>query len=389
MRSSYFLNMLNTKIKHNIRLALGALIIITGAFGIAYCARAYPEVFATSISPEKTAAILPDEPVIINFSEPVFTESICGNISITPLEPVKLNWENGNRRLVIFPQKFWKIGAEYKITVPEGRSIMLTKTPKTEVVFSTIRYPEISRAFPASGASNVVLDIEDPITVSFAESTDNFLLDFKIDPNGGIALQNNPEKTEFALLPKEKLKDGQVYSLKVLAKYAKDPEDSNYKEIYAGEFMTMPAPTQIPEKDYALRLLQARKFTQAKITTGKYIDLNLTAQVLSIFENGKLIDSFMVSTGKRGMETPKGSYQIRNKALRVWSKAYGLYMPLWMAVAADGKFGIHELPEWPGGYKEGANHLGIPVSHGCIRLGVGPARLVYDWTEIGTPVVIY
>jgi lipoprotein-anchoring transpeptidase ErfK/SrfK len=64
-------------------------------------------------------------------------------------------------------------------------------------------------------------------------------------------------------------------------------------------------------------------------------------------------------------------------------------MPFWMAVAADGKFGIHELPEWPGGYKEGANHLGIPVSHGCIRLGVGPAKQVYDWTEVGTPVVIY
>lgn len=381
--------MLNKKIKHNLRLALGALIIIAGALGIAYCCQAYPQVFAVDISSGKTAAILPNEPIIINFSEPVFTESICEKISIALAEPLTLNWENGNRRLVISPREFWKIGTEYKITIPQGRSVMLTKTPETEVVFSTVRYPEITRVFPENGASNVVLDIEDPIKINFKESTENFLLDFKIDPDGGMACQNNPEKTEFALLPGEKLKDGQIYSLKVLAKYINDPDDANYKEIYAGEFMTMPAPNQASEKDYALRILQAKKFTQAKITTGKYIDLSLAAQVLSVFENGKLIDSFMVSTGKRGMETPRGSYQIRNKAPRVWSKAYGLYMPLWMAVASDGKFGIHELPEWPGGYKEGANHLGIPVSHGCIRLGVGPAKIVYDWTAIGTPVVIY
>ncbi len=235
----------------------------------------------------------------------------------------------------------------------------------------------------------MVLDIEDPIKINFKKSAKFFFLDFRIDPNGGMAHINNPDKTEFKLLPKEKLKSGQVYRLEILAKYINDTDDKNYKEIYAGEFMTMPAPSQIPEKDHALRLIQARKFTPAKIITGKYIDLNLAAQVLSIFENGKLTDSFMVSTGKRGMETPKGSYQIRNKAPRVWSKDYGLYMPFWMAVAADGKFGIHELPEWPGGYKEGANHLGIPVSHGCIRLGVGPAKFIYDWTPIGTPVVIY
>lgn len=381
--------MFDTGIKHQIRLALGMLIIIAGALGIAYCYQAYPQVFAVAVSVEKTAGILPDEPIVVNFSQAVFTDKISKNLSVVPAEPLTLNWENGNRRLVISAPELWKIGAEYKITIPAGRSIMLTKTTGKEITFSTIKYPEISEVFPQNGASNVVLDIEDPIVFGFKESTENFYLDFEINPNGGMAYINNPKKTEFKLLPREKLKSGQVYSLKVRAKYIKDQCDKNYKEIYAGEFSTLPAPEKIPEKDHALRLLQAKEFTQAKIAEGKYIDINLAAQVLSIFENGALIDSFMISTGKRGMETPKGSYQIRNKAPRVWSKAYGLYMPLWMAVDSDGKFGIHELPEWPGGYKEGANHLGIPVSHGCIRLGVGSAKFVYDWTAIGTPVVIY
>jgi lipoprotein-anchoring transpeptidase ErfK/SrfK len=176
--------------------------------------------------------------------------------------------------------------------------------------------------------------------------------------------------------------------VKAYIKYANDI-DVNYHQIYAGSFSTEAPPVITWDKDFATRIEQAKKYTTAKITDGKYIDINLEAQVLSTFENGKLLDSYMVSSGKRGMETPKGQFSIHNKAPRVWSKKYGLFMPFWMAVASDGSFGIHELPEWPGGYKEGAAHLGIPVSHGCIRLGVGPAKTVYDWTEVGTPVVIY
>jgi lipoprotein-anchoring transpeptidase ErfK/SrfK len=64
-------------------------------------------------------------------------------------------------------------------------------------------------------------------------------------------------------------------------------------------------------------------------------------------------------------------------------------MPFWMAITPGGSFGIHELPEWPDGDKNGANDLGSPVSHGCVRLGIGPAERVYNWAEIGTPVVVY
>ena len=49
---------------------------------------------------------------------------------------------------------------------------------------------------------------------------------------------------------------------------------------------------------------------------------------------------------------------------------------------------IHGLPEWPNGYKEGAAHIGTPVSHGCIRLGVEAAKIVYDWSDVGTKIII-
>jgi lipoprotein-anchoring transpeptidase ErfK/SrfK len=203
-----------------------------------------------------------------------------------------------------------------------------------------------------------------------------------------LPYEYSPEKSQFKLLPKNKILDGQEYNLNVYAKY-KNADDATYKKIFSSSFTTLaPAPINW-EKDLTARVEQARKYTRAKIQVGKYIDINLASQVMTTFEQGKILDAFMVSSGKRGMDTQKGSFKVENKANRPLSKEYGLYMPNWMALVPSGKFGIHELPEWPSGYKEGANHLGTPVSHGCVRLGVGPAKKVYDWAEIGTPVIIY
>jgi len=53
-----------------------------------------------------------------------------------------------------------------------------------------------------------------------------------------------------------------------------------------------------------------------------------------------------------------------------------------------GSFGIHELPEWPNGKKEGEKSIGHRASHGCVRLGVDYAKSIYDWTDLSTPVQI-
>lgn len=117
------------------------------------------------------------------------------------------------------------------------------------------------------------------------------------------------------------------------------------------------------------------------------IEINLKKQQLTYSVSGQLWKTFSVSTGKASMPTPKGTFKILNKNKKAWSKAYGLWMPYWMGLGS-GQFGIHELPVWPSGYREGENHLGTPVSHGCIRLGVGSAQYIYDRVSPGTEVII-
>ncbi len=120
----------------------------------------------------------------------------------------------------------------------------------------------------------------------------------------------------------------------------------------------------------------------------KRIEINTGAQKLSYFLGGVKMGEFSVSSGMSGMPTPKGHFSIVNKHPKAWS-SYGLWMPYWMAIVESGRIGIHQLPIWPNGYREGEDHLGKPVSHGCIRLGIEAAEYLYNWADIGTPVFIY
>lgn len=120
----------------------------------------------------------------------------------------------------------------------------------------------------------------------------------------------------------------------------------------------------------------------------KRIEINLAKQELSYFLGGVRMGKFPISSGKASTPTPKGHFKIKNKSPKAWSAGYGLWMPYWLGVG-KGNFGIHELPIWPSGYREGENHLGTPVSHGCIRLGIGPAEFLYNWAEPGIEIFIY
>jgi len=117
------------------------------------------------------------------------------------------------------------------------------------------------------------------------------------------------------------------------------------------------------------------------------IEINLKTQRLDYFVSGLKLKEFVVSTGKKSTPTPKGNFKILDKVKKAWSKEHGLWMPYWLGLG--GGVGIHELPIWPNGYREGENHLGTPVSHGCIRLGLKDAAYIFDRVAPGVSVKIY
>lgn len=283
---------------------------------------------------------------------------------------------------IIVAQVFYQSRAILAGFFQGEQSLMVSAPPVV------LAYPKIASVTPQNDTLDVVLDIEDPIIVRFKRSVKEFNIDFRFEPTVAVVYENNSEKTEFRLLPTKPLGAGERYALKI---YAKRQGESNaiYRNLGETTFTTLAKQPEKWSADFGQRLKEASRYARPLMREGKYIDVNLENQTLATFEDGKLLDVYLISSGRRGMETPRGTFKIHNKAARPWSKTYGLYMPYWMAITADGKFGIHELPEWPSGYKEGANHLGTPISHGCIRLGIDAAKTVWDWANVGTAVIVH
>ncbi len=124
----------------------------------------------------------------------------------------------------------------------------------------------------------------------------------------------------------------------------------------------------------------------------KVLLVDLSEQKVYVKLGEYIVREFRVSTGAAATPTPTGEYTISLKQeLRIGSKKPHYRMPKFMWWR-EGGYGFHALPYLAndGGtfWSEARNHIGIPVSHGCIRLLPEDADFLFEFSEIGTKVVI-
>lgn len=100
------------------------------------------------------------------------------------------------------------------------------------------------------------------------------------------------------------------------------------------------------------------------------IKVDQSAQQMTVSENGNLLYTWPVSTGRAGYNTPSGAYtpfrMDRDHFSREWDDAP---MPYSIFFTKEGH-AIHGTYE--------ASHLGHAVSHGCVRLSVKHAAMLWD-----------
>ncbi len=123
---------------------------------------------------------------------------------------------------------------------------------------------------------------------------------------------------------------------------------------------------------------------------GKVIYISLAKQHLWAYENGKLVYSFVASSGIPTRPTKPGTFRVLSKIPSAWSNIWQLTMPYWLGIYYVGRVenGIHALPINKRGVKLWAGLLGRPASFGCIILSTTNAATLYKWADIGTLVVI-
>jgi len=148
-----------------------------------------------------------------------------------------------------------------------------------------------------------------------------------------------------------------------------------------------------PGKRVLLSFIQeSTNLAKVDLTGDKKIEVDLSEQRMWLKVGDYTIREFRVSTGKSRTPTPVGTTKIlEKKEVRVASKSPHYIMPKWMMYRSGG-YGIHALPSLGNDrgvfWREALTHIGIPVSHGCIRLLPKDAEFAYDFGEVGTTVVV-
>jgi len=105
------------------------------------------------------------------------------------------------------------------------------------------------------------------------------------------------------------------------------------------------------------------------------VEIDLTRQVLFLYEGGSLSKILPVSTGTSETPTPTGAYRIYMRS-RGWetSRLGRLYNSQYFV----GGYAIHGSLSVPN----------YPASHGCVRLTMAAAEWFPDHVGIGTPVYV-
>lgn len=97
--------------------------------------------------------------------------------------------------------------------------------------------------------------------------------------------------------------------------------------------------------------------------------IDLSAQRMHVYVNGKRAYSWKVSTGRQGYRTPTGTFRPkRMKRVHYSNKYNNAYMP--NSIFFLGGYAIHGTTA--------TGKLGQPASHGCVRLSQGNAQRLYN-----------
>lgn len=99
------------------------------------------------------------------------------------------------------------------------------------------------------------------------------------------------------------------------------------------------------------------------------VQIDRSAQRMEVIIDGAPRYSWTISTGRRSLPTPAGTYHPQSMAQRWFSRKYH-NSPMPHSIFFHGGIAIHGTYE--------TAYLGHPVSHGCVRLQPGNAAVLFD-----------
>ncbi|MBN9157808.1 MULTISPECIES: L,D-transpeptidase family protein [unclassified Microbacterium] len=126
----------------------------------------------------------------------------------------------------------------------------------------------------------------------------------------------------------------------------------------------------------------------ASTTLLRKIDVNLSTETLTVTENGNVVDSWLISSGRGDFATHTGSFTVnwkldsQNMGNTDLTKAPFYYQPdvKWVMYfnGDEALHGVYWHDNW-----------GTPMSHGCVGMPEWRAEWLFDWSPQGTEVNVH
>jgi lipoprotein-anchoring transpeptidase ErfK/SrfK len=121
-------------------------------------------------------------------------------------------------------------------------------------------------------------------------------------------------------------------------------------------------------------LAQAAAPTPLLQRAGRRVEVSISKQLALEVSGGKVLWVLPVSTAMPGYVTPLGRYRVYSKSVESWSNPYKEWLP-YASYYAGGR-ALHGLASVPP----------FPASHGCIRVPLEFAPLLYKFDTVGTEI---
>lgn len=136
-----------------------------------------------------------------------------------------------------------------------------------------------------------------------------------------------------------------------------------------------------PEAGYAPETILPPA-TPEQIDETRWIDVDLSEQTLRAYENGAVVQTYLVSTGLPATPTPTGQFRIWITFRTDDMAGAGYYIEdvPWVMYFYQG-YGLHGVT-WHANF-------GHRMSHGCVNQPNDMAEWLFDFVEVGTLVNIY
>ncbi len=339
-------------------------ILVTGAVGTNGASILAPAAVTveTAASPRPVAgsAKLEDgDRMVLRWDRPV------GSLEyrIDPAIPSSLQVDPTDPKLTSILLHEAKQQQEYKITINGGTGTSGAPiAPGAEFSVVTPAPLEVTRLSPKGDSYGVHLD--SPISITFGQPVkDRAAAQAAVTLDPAIEGQFEwPDANQLRFVPSAPLPDNTEVKVRIAGgpREVRGTDGSYLAEDYEYSFLTQP---------------------------NKLIEVDLTHQTITLLEADKVVYSGLVAAGVQGAPTPTGTFMVdyklpktRMKGVNPDGSRYDIPDVPWV-MSFQGDYTLHAAP-W-------RNRFGYPGSNGCVSMETSQAKLLFDWSPVGTPVKIH